>query len=205
MTDRPRAGRHWLERWGQVTYDHLVRPFLTTHDSLPRVALGASVGMFVGLTPTVGIQMYIVTVIWLVCRYAFRLRFNLPLAISLVWISNPVTTVPIYFGFLETGDWALGLLGYPVTDMSLEVFRQQVANLGGGENLHFFRWLLYATEVLLIRFGWPMVVGSLFYAVPLAVLSYPATMVGLGRYRRRLARQQGLTYPEWRERYEAKS
>lgn len=204
MTDRPRVGRRWLERLGQASYDHLVRPFLASHDRLPRVALGASVGMFVGLTPTVGIQMYIVTVVWLISRYGFRIRFNLPLAISLVWISNPVTTVPIYFVFLETGDWALGLLGYPVIDMSLEVFRQQVADLGGGGNLHFMRWLFYATEVLLIQFGWPMVVGSLFYAVPLSVLSYPLTMVGLGRYRRFLARQQGISYPEWRERYETR-
>lgn len=205
MTTRvPPSGRAWLERvWARI-YFHLIEPFLTTHDPLPQVALGSAIGMFVGLTPTVGIQMYIVTMIWLFCRYVGRVRFNLTIAISLVWISNPVTTLPIYFLFLETGDWVLARLGYPVVAMSFEVFKAEVDALSNGASTNIVEWLFHATQVLLVEFGWPIVVGSLVYAIPFTVLAYPLTYATMKRYRRYLARSSGLSYEDWRGRFEAK-
>ena len=88
--------------------------------------------------------------------------------------------------------------------MTWAVFQAQVASLGGGEQLNWYQWLIYATEVFFIEFGWPMAVGSVVFALPTSVLAYPVTFVWLRRYRRFLARQQGISYAEWRERYEAK-
>ncbi|HKI98714.1 MAG TPA: DUF2062 domain-containing protein [bacterium] len=203
MTDSaPSGGKHWLERLFQSVYDHLVIPYLQTHDRLSRVAWGSAIGMFVGLTPTVGIQMYIVTLIWLLCRYGFRVRFNLTIAVSMVWVSNPVTTLPLYYLFLKTGDGLMGWLGYHVTSMTFQLFTAEVRQLAAGHHVGWLRWLLYASQVFLIEFGWPIVVGSLVYAIPFAILSYPFTILTMRRYRRYLARQQGISYEDWRVRYE---
>jgi uncharacterized protein len=193
-----------LKRLVRLVHAHLIEPFLETHDRLTRVAWGAAIGMFVGLTPTVGIQMYVVTLIWALCRYAFRVRFNLTIAISMVWISNPVTTLPLYYLFLKTGDALMALLGYEVTEMSFAVFRAEVHSLSAGQPVDWLHWLLYAGQVFLVEFGWPIVVGSLVWAVPGSALTYPFTTVTLGRYRRYLAETQGLSYEVWRERYESK-
>jgi hypothetical protein len=201
----PSGGERWLERiWARI-YDHLVQPFLETHDPLPRVAWGASVGWLVSMTPLMGIQMYIVALLWVICRYLLRLRFNLTIAISLVWLTNPVTIVPLYFLFLHTGDVLLTFLGYEVRDMTFELFRQQVAQLTprhAGDS--WGQWLLAAGQVVLMEFGWPMALGSLVYAVPGAVLAYPVTYVVLRHYRQYLAELNGISYAEWRERYETK-
>lgn len=197
------GGKRWWERLRRNVYVHLVEPFLETHDPLPQVSWGATVGMFVGLTPTVGIQMYIVTLLYLLCRYGFRARFNLTIAISLVWISNPVTMIPIYFVFLQVGDALLGYLGHPVSEMTFELFQAEVALLAEGQQ-DWTTWLLAAGQVFLLEFGWPIVVGSLVFAVPGALLAYPVTYFMLSKYRRFLARSYGITYAEWRRRYEAR-
>ncbi len=197
-----RHGLGLLAYLRRTLYSHLVVPFLQTHDRLPRVAAGASVGMFLGFTPTVGIQMYLATVLWILCRYGIRVRFNLAIALAMVWISNPVTMVPLYYLFLVSGQWLQGLLGEEVAVMSYAYFQQAMAGLAPAEGLTWLQWLFYAMEVLVLEFGWPLVLGSLLYAVPAAVVAYPVTFALLRQYRRFLADQQGISYAEWRQRYE---
>ncbi len=199
----PPSAYGWLQRFFRTVHVHLILPFLQTHDPLPLVARGASVGVLVGLTPTVGFQMYLVTMIWFLCRYVFRFRFNFTIAVAMVWISHPITMIPLYYLFLMTGDWFRILLGYPVAEMSFQAFQAAVVAMSAGEELNWFRWLFYGTAVLMVQFGWPIVLGSLVYAVPLGTLSYPFTYVTLRRYRRYLAEAEGLSYAEWRRRYEA--
>jgi uncharacterized protein len=123
----------------------------------------------------------------------------------MVWITNPVTTIPIYYLFLKTGDATMGLLGQHVTSMTFHVFRQEVMQLTEGRQVGWLAWLLYATQVLLIEFGWPIVLGSFIYAIPGALLTYPFTIFTLRKYRRALAGRSGLSYEAWRERFEVKA
>ena len=205
MTHGTRPGvTKWLDRLSRPVYDHLVVPFLQTHDPLPNVAWGAAIGIFVGLTPTVGVQMYIVTAIWALCRIALRFRFNLTIGVAMVWITNPITTIPFYYLFLQTGHLLLELIGREAAPISFEAFRAEVLELASGEPMGWLEWLVYATEVLVIEYGWPMLIGSLAWAIPGSLISYPFTIVSLGRYRRYLARTQGLSYEAWRERFESK-
>lgn len=195
----------WLIRVYNSIYHHLVLPFLETYDPPSQVALGAVVGMFVGLTPTMGVQMYVSALIWAVCRYIFRIRFNLAIAVALVWITNPVTVVPIYYLFLVTGQTFQGWVGVPVLPVSYTAFNSEVARLAAGGDVGWLEWIFYASRVLIVEYGWPMVLGSLAYAVPLSLASYPLTYTLLRRYRRYLAGSQGLTYEQWRERFETRS
>jgi uncharacterized protein (DUF2062 family) len=61
-------------------------------DDTPReIARGIAIGVFVAMTPTVGIQMVTIAVL---CT-AFR--GNRLGGITMAWISNPLTVVPIYW------------------------------------------------------------------------------------------------------------
>ncbi len=77
-------------------HSHRIRRFvlhqvLHADDPPHRLALGAAIGMFVMLTPTLGVQMIIVVFL------AWLLRANKVVGLPIVWISNPATAVPIYY------------------------------------------------------------------------------------------------------------
>jgi len=83
-------------------YWHRLRRFLAqkvlhTDDTPHAVALGAALGMFVGLLPLIGIQMIVVVGV------ATLFRANKAIGIPIVWITNPFTAVPIYGGCFVLG------------------------------------------------------------------------------------------------------
>ena len=125
-------------------------------------------GVFWGLTPLVGIQTFIVFVNWLLFRLV-GLHFNLLVALSLIWISNPVTITPIYFGFYASGFFLLRHLNYSLTWIGFEQFRQALEYT---YELEFWPALLYWFQYLYNTLLWPMVVGSLVIAIPTATASY---------------------------------
>lgn len=91
-----RHGRQWLE-----SHPALARTMNRTGClSLQRFALarGMAVGVFIGLTPTVGIQTL------LMLGACLLLRANFPAAFLASWISNPVTVPPLYFAFGVLGE-----------------------------------------------------------------------------------------------------
>jgi len=69
----------------------LVHSALHLHDTPHRIALGAAVGIFVAWTPTFGVQMLLAMLL------AFVLGANKAATLPFVWITNPLTHVPIYW------------------------------------------------------------------------------------------------------------
>jgi uncharacterized protein (DUF2062 family) len=59
------------------------------------------IGIFVAFLPIPG-QMFVAAFL------ALMFSANLPLAIALVWITNPITIVPIFYGTYELGSFLLG-------------------------------------------------------------------------------------------------
>lgn len=66
------------------------------------IAKGVAAGLFVGLTPTVGAQVFLMV---LICWY---FRANFPAAFAASWICNPLTMGPLYFAFHSIGEAVLG-------------------------------------------------------------------------------------------------
>lgn len=195
----------WWGRFKGLARQKLIQPFADSRDPVHEVALGASVGAFLGLTPTVGLQMYLVFMIWLLLRYLGRIRFNMLIAMAMVWISNPLTMLPMYYAFLVTGQWMRDLADVGYLPISYAAFTAEVARIGMAEESSFLQWLYHAARVLIVEFGWPMVLGSLVYAIPGAILAYPVTGIWLRKYRQSRAAAKGLTYREWREKHERSS
>lgn len=88
----------WLHRMlGERLFHHdLWRP--TQRGS----ALGLAVGVFIALTPTLGVQLVLAGLA------AYLLRVNIPLALGGCFITNPATAVFIYGFEYQVGVWLLG-------------------------------------------------------------------------------------------------
>ena len=91
LADHPRVAA-FLERTGCLNVNEYA------------LARGVAVGMFIGLTPTVGIQ----TLLMIVGSMTFRANFLAAFAVS--WVSNPLTMAPLYYGFNRIGDAVFGWL-----------------------------------------------------------------------------------------------
>ncbi len=85
-------------------------------DTPHRIALGMALGIFIGILPIMGIQMTVVAII------ALPLRGNLKAAVAGVWISNPITFIPMYWGYYK-----FGLLFFPSRQVSWERFTEIIA------------------------------------------------------------------------------
>jgi uncharacterized protein (DUF2062 family) len=101
------------------------------------------IGMFLAFFPIPG-QMVLATIL------AFWVRCNLPIAIALVWITNPLTIPPIFFATYKLGAW---LLDTPAIDFTV-----------------MFTWEWIMTELELL---WkPLLVGSLATGAFFSITSY---------------------------------
>lgn len=89
-------GHRHLRFLGRIIHDPGIF-HLTRHST----AGGVATGLFYAFIPIPG-QMILagLTAIWF--------RVNLPLAVILVWITNPVTIPPILYAGYKTGSWILG-------------------------------------------------------------------------------------------------
>lgn len=92
------------------------------HLSRRSTAMAAGVGLFLAFIP-VPFQMVlaaVVAVIW---------RFNLPVAVVAVWLTNPLTMAPVYYGCYRLGAW---LLGQPPQPFHFELSWAWLQQLVGG-------------------------------------------------------------------------
>ena len=72
-------------------YRKLIVRLLELDDTPKEIARGIAIGVFIAMTPTVGIQMITIA---LVCTIFHGNRLA---GVSMAWISNPLTIVPIYW------------------------------------------------------------------------------------------------------------
>ena len=130
------------------------------------IAGGFALGILIAFTPTVGVQMIIAAFI------ATLFNLNRIAAIVPLWISNPVTLVPIY-----AGTYWIGLKFVPGPSY-LEVFEKLKAAASGLENISTFSFIEQFQSILSLGgtvFG-IMTLGALIIGLPLSVLSYYAVL-----------------------------
>lgn len=121
----------------------LLRRFRCFDSDKKPLARGLAVGLFFGLTPTIGFQTP------LVLPSCLLLRANFPIAFMATWVSNPLTAAPLYFAFHWVGE---SMIGQTVMSESTTATHP---------------WLsLFADESL------QMAIGSLAFALPAAGAGY---------------------------------
>jgi hypothetical protein len=91
----PEPRETWVSRLKRLVVHNLLHLDDTPH----RIALGVFLGFLIGATPTIGIQVAMYVVV------AALLGANRVSGILPIWISNPLTAVPLYYG-----EWQVGRL-----------------------------------------------------------------------------------------------
>lgn len=112
------------------------------------IARGMALGLFIGMTPTFGIQMF------LALLFAVMLRQNKIAALIGVWNTNPLTAPIIYGLEYEVGRFFMGL---PRPETTIQFNYEALQKLG---------WLL----------GSPLCLGSLILGIPVALIGYALTL-----------------------------
>tara|TARA_R110002095_G_scaffold14425_2_gene18242 strand:- start:5351 stop:5914 length:564 start_codon:yes stop_codon:yes gene_type:complete len=136
----------------------LLRSILMLDDSAHSIALGTAIGMFIALTPTVGIQMLMVICFAFVTRPLFR--FNQIASLITVYISNPLTLVPIYWFDYKVGTYYVG------GSMTQQDFARILEFEG-------FNGWWETIKQLMLDVGSPLIIGSLIVASFFALVTYP--------------------------------
>ena len=151
----------WQKFMRLIRY-RLIVPILRTRHAPEYTARGVFVGIAFGLTPTVGIQIGIVMVLWSIVRSMLpRWDFNLIVALAWVWLSNVFTMVPLYFGFLVTGRM---MMGHSESLPSYETFAKELTSTFEVE-ADGLTGLWQQTVNLFDLFGTPMLVGCIPWAL----------------------------------------
>jgi uncharacterized protein (DUF2062 family) len=86
------------------------------------ISRGIMIGLFWGFIP-MPMQMLAVLAI------TPFIKFNVPIAISMVWLSNPITMPFMYYMEYQTGNFLLGREGIENIELTLDWFSQNWDNI----------------------------------------------------------------------------
>lgn len=186
-----------IKRIIHLFYKKIILPLKEVHAPREEIALGASIGMFWAINPLVGIQMYLVTMTWLIFKF-FNIRFNLPIALAMVWITNPLTMPIFYYAFYITGIYFSKLFNVNFVILSFDKFKMVIERT---TSLGFIDGIWYWIQFLLDDFGIPALIGGLVWAIPLSILTYPIVFRFITKHRTELAKKEGITLEEWEKKH----
>ncbi|MFC1850700.1 DUF2062 domain-containing protein [candidate division CSSED10-310 bacterium] len=143
-----------LKRYFFRTYSR----FLKIRGNPREVALGFALGLFIGMSPTLGIQMPLAIFI------AALLKWNKISAASGVWITNPITAPFIYSAT------------YFIGSKVLELRKSFIPP----DEFSFSTLLLMINKAPFILFS--LCIGGIILGIPLAILGYYLSFFALKRY-----------------------
>ncbi|MEO0964431.1 MAG: DUF2062 domain-containing protein [Planctomycetota bacterium] len=148
------------------------RRIVTLRATPHQIAMGTAVGVFLAFTPTFGFQMVLALAV------AFLFKLSKPATIIPVWISNPLTIVPVYGATYAVG--ALFWPGETIADLPAALGR--FSNVSPFDLASLRQALRDFWDLGAILMG-PLWIGAFIVGVPLAAITYPVTRRGVVAYR----------------------
>ncbi len=155
----------------------VVKRVLHANDTPHRIALGVGLATFIGFTPTMGLQTAIAL------GLAALFRANKAVCIPIVWITNPVTAVPIYGAC-----WWLGAAILPGSGPTVEQAEvvNKLSELGGGFFANIFNAEFWSSMLhLMLELGAELWLGCSIVGSFCGVVLYFVTRWGVTAYRAR--------------------
>jgi uncharacterized protein (DUF2062 family) len=156
--------------WGRlkrVIRFRLIMPALRSNHSPEYAARGIMIGVVCGMMPMIG-QSWIVLVVWIVARRLGRWGFSPILGMLWTWVSNPLTALPMFYGFYVTGQIMLGRWH----DLSGFASFANLWNSSLHDDQGFFEQIQIVGELLVRDWGIAMWTGFLPWSVVAGYLSY---------------------------------
>ncbi len=155
----------------------LLHRVLHADDTPHAIALGVGLATLVAFLPIVGIQ----TIVALALAALFRA--NKAVCIPIVWITNPATLLPIYYGCFSIGRWVMPAgSGATEDDVTRLV---EWANSASILDRTFWSGLL----PLLAELGIELWVGCAIVGIVFGIISYFLSRWGVSTYRERRRRR----------------
>ncbi len=155
-----------------------------------QIAMGVAIGFFVGWLPIVGIQMVVAVV---VCQF---FRANKIVPIFPIWLTNPVTIVPVYSFNYWIGWLVVG--GPPLGDLAAVLRRMITPPEPTDEMGRFAAWWEGVKHALaeLFDMGWdmqlPLWLGCVVVGLALAVPSYYLTYKFVESFRHAVTKKRQM-------------
>lgn len=174
----------YLSRSLQGLKARLITPILDGKHPPEYTARGVAVGLFMALTPTVGLQIAIIVALWTLVR-TFRRQWDFNLVVASAWtfVTNVFTVAPAYYVFVQTGRIMMGrwenLRGYEAYATRFD--KTEIPHLSWYEGI--WRQTIEIFDV----FGLPMFVGCLPWAIGGAWIGYVWSLRLISRHRARHA------------------
>lgn len=159
----------------------LLRNILGINDSAHSIALGTAIGMAIGMSPTVGIQMIIVMLVALIAKPFFH--FNRMAGVLTVYVSNPVTMVPIYYFLYWVGTF------FVEGSVTREDF-EKILHYDG-----FDGWWNAITG-LFVDIGTPLLIGTAIVAPLSGLVTYPVMRLLLKWFRPESGEEENNAEPK---------
>ena len=164
----------------------LIIPVLRSPEAAEYTARGVFIGLLVALTPTVGLQMVIVAVVWAMVRVVRpSWDFNVVIGMIWTWLTNVFTAPPIYYAFLVTGEGMLGRWG---ETGGYAIFQQRLVKLLQTDVTFLESLLIYVVGIF-EAWGMPMMIGCVPWAIGGAFLGYWWSLRLIHQFQNRHQRQ----------------
>ena len=149
------------------------RRILQLEGSSHSIALGTAIGLFVAMTPTVGLQMIIILIISLVIP-ANRLA-----GFIMVYVSNPLTMIPIYWL-----DYWVGLKCLAQQGLTRSNFEQRwLEAQGKASEVGWYEGTLELLRSIGNDVLGPLFLGGAVVGLLCALPAYPVTLRLVQQYR----------------------
>ncbi|MGB0678175.1 MAG: DUF2062 domain-containing protein [Polyangiales bacterium] len=173
-----------IQSWQKRCRALLVTHVLGLEDTAHRIAWGVALGFWIAWTPTFGLQ------IMLYLALATLLRANKVSGIPMLFLSNPLTLLPLYYFAWRVGVTLLH--GLHTSESAGSAQWQEVAAVVQAATSQAAGWLRAAfwrrLGSALLGVGGELWVGSLVVGGVNAVLGYVLTYWGVLSYRKRLGK-----------------
>jgi uncharacterized protein (DUF2062 family) len=172
-------GERKLARYWARTRRLFTHHVLHADDTPHQISMGVAVATFVGFLPILGLQTIVAV------AAAAAMRVNKAVCIPVVWISNPLTFVPMYGTCLWVGRGILNA-GRPEATSAEALVQQEVQN----RLAHYEGWSKFVDWEFwrdafrtMVAFGAELWVGCILLGFIAAVIMYFLSRWGVAWYR----------------------
>ncbi len=171
------------------TKDVIVHRVLGLEDTPHRIAWGVFLGCMVTFTPTIGLQIVIYLTV------ATLLRANKVSGVPILFLSNPLSAVPLYWGVWKVGQFLLHL-GHPPEVHVRELLTARLESAGEASEGSLLEKLLEpefwsGVGDAMLQMGGELWLGSLVIGLLTGTPAYFFTVWAVKTFRARLSRDGG--------------
>ncbi len=181
-----RARNSYLSGWMETVQNRFRSLILESKLPPHIITRSVLIGSIVAMTPTFGLQMPLVGLLWSMFHFSGRLKFNLAIGWTMTWVTNYFTVIPYYFICYYLGAW-LGRVFFAVESPML--YSDFVKLWQPVIQANFIGTLLELGSVF-IKIGIPLFLGTIPFVVIVPLVLHRVTRYSIKSYQGRKKKKE---------------